>query len=163
MDNLKESKLERIGRQAMNIQIMEAEFKAANSDGKPVDGTEHIKVFVCNLENISMEEVEQAIKDGSYAGDARILVTDPEHMRNIFPHAGESDKGPDTVYWKPVDADLTKCSCSACGFTADIDDAMKCVHGNFCNGNNRMYTGVKYRFCPHCGAYMSARKGKDNE
>lgn len=157
MNSLESAKLEKIGRQAMNIQMWEAEFKNADSDGNPIDGTEHLKMFLYNLEKISAKEMEKALLDGSYEFDTRIMEVDPERARNIFPHAGESKKDFGPVYWEHVKGNITKCRCSACGMQVNVDEA---VERSFTNLDE--YKSVKYRFCPKCGSVMSIRKENDN-
>lgn len=78
--------LEEIGRQAMNIRMVEAVFKTADSFGEPVDGTERTVVLLYNTEKISAEEVEKTMDDGSYQYDPRIIVTDRTRAANLFPH-----------------------------------------------------------------------------
>lgn len=157
MDNLESAKLEKIGRQAMNIQMIEAVFKAVDSDGEPIEGTDRPTVFLYNLEKITAAEVEKVLNDGSYMFDTRILEADPERVANIFPHAGESKKEFGPVYWKPVDGDITKCCCTACNTTVNADDA---VERDFENLSH--YKGIKYRFCPKCGSVMNIKQEENH-
>ena len=78
--------LERVGREAMSIRMIEVFFKTADSSGEPIDGTERTLVLLYNTERISTEEVKKAMDDDSYLYDPRIIVTDPIRVANLFPH-----------------------------------------------------------------------------
>lgn len=152
MSDTNMEKLAKIARQAMNIQIMEAEFCAVNSDDEPVTGTKNVKVIVYNLENISAEEVEEKMRNGTYEFDSRILITDPDTIKHIFPHRGESKRtGSVGAYWKHMGDknDYIHCTCSDCGY---MTEALRAVE---IGRESTNYTGVKWRFCPNCGAPMS--------
>lgn len=56
----------KVGRQAMNIQIMELMFQSADSDGRPIDEPGYMKMALYNLETVSAEEVEEIMKTGTY-------------------------------------------------------------------------------------------------
>lgn len=150
MDNLESAKLEKIGRQAMNIQMIEAVFKQVDSDGVPIDGTERPRMFLYNLEKISAEEVEKVLGHGDYMFETRILEADPERVANIFPHAGESSKEFGPAYWEPIPGNGARCRCSACSMEVGAKDAVDHV------------LGIKYRFCPKCGSVMAIRKETGN-
>lgn len=151
MDSLESAKLEKIGRQAMNIQMIEAVFKQVDSDGEPIEGTERPRMFLYNLEKISAEEVEKILNHGDYMFEPRILEADPERVLNIFPHAGESKKEFGPSFWEPVRGCTEDiCRCSACGMEVSTDNAVVRESG--------AYKAVKYRFCPKCGSVMSVRK-----
>lgn len=59
----------KMGRQAMNIQIMEQMFQSVDSDGRPIDEPGYMKMALYNLETISAEEVEEIMKAGTYDQD----------------------------------------------------------------------------------------------
>lgn len=165
MDSLESAKLEQIGRQAMNIQVIESVFRTCNSDGEPIEGTETVKTFIYNLEKISVKEVEKALNDGSYMFDDRILETDPARFANIFPHAGESKKDFPQAYWKskPCKGDskgFAHCECSVCGFTIETKRAVE-QESDF----KHHYTqkALRYRYCPACGATMAIVKEDDQD
>lgn len=155
-------KLEQIGRQAMNIQMVEAVIKTVDSDGNPVDDTGHAVAFIYNLEKISREEVESLLHSGDYAFDSRILQMDMETARNIFPHRGEAKKNGITAYWKPCanTNDFINCECSNCGCKVPAIDAVQFGQ------TSSDYVGIIYRFCPRCGSPMACKPKeprKENE
>lgn len=150
MDNM-EDKLQQVGRWAMNIEYIGAEFKSVDSDGKPIDGTNHEVVFLYNRENISREEVIRLLSNDSYTNDTRLIMTDPERFEHLFPHRGESRRNNLYAYWKPrtYANDSVYCECSKCRFKIPAVEAVKirdCLPD---------YTDVRYHFCPNCGSAMS--------
>lgn len=142
MDVMEEQqqKLATIGRQAMNIQIIQALYDS--KDGIAV---------IYNLENITRDEVKQLLLTGKYIHDSRILLTDPEKAANVFPHQGEAKKKGIKAYWKSCKHrnDFVHCECSKCGFTIEANRAIK--YGS----HSTDYIDVKYRFCPECGSPMT--------
>ncbi len=153
MSDLESAKFEKIGRQAMNIQVIEATFAAANSDGEAIEGTERLTAFVYNLEKITPEEVEKALNDGDYMYDTRILEADPERLANIFPHRGESKIDCPPAYWNPINA--YHCRCSVCGCRVHITDA---IGQKEYNPDLPPY----YRYCPRCGSTMGKKGDQTN-
>lgn len=152
MNNLDKDKLERIARQAMNIQIMEAEFQSANSDGEPIEGTERIVCLLYNLENISTKEVEDAMMNGRYMFDDRILMADPARAAKLFPHRGEARRnGLLNSYWRSLgsEGDHIHCECSNCKYTTEAINAVEI------GSSSDEYVGVRWNFCPRCGQPMS--------
>ena len=136
----------KVGRQAMNIQIMELMFQSVDSDGRPVDEHGYMKMALYNLETVSAEEVEEIMKAGTYDQDPRIIMAWPDEIANVFPHRGESKNSVSTSHWKYDRQQPLYCSCSACGLKVRVTDALECgPHG---------YTGIKYRFCPGGGSVM---------
>ena len=57
----------KVGRQAMNIQIMELMFQSADSDGRPIDEPGYMKMALYNLETVSTEEVGEIMKAGYWS------------------------------------------------------------------------------------------------
>lgn len=136
----------KVGRQAMNIQIMELMFQSADSDGRPIDESGYMKMALYNLETVSAEEVEEIMKTGTYDQDPRIIMAWPDEIANVFPHRGESKNSISASHWKYDRQQPLYCSCSVCGLKVRVTDALECgPHG---------YTGIKYRFCPGCGSVM---------
>lgn len=149
----------KIGRQAMNIQIMEMLFRETDSDGRPIDGSEYTKMALYNLETISAEEVEAVIKSGMQNQDSRIIMAWPDEIANVFPHRDEAKKDGIVTYWKPSayrgeHGDKMYCECSACGLKVPVAEAVE--YGSY------GYTGVKYRFCPKCGSMMYHKPTEQN-
>lgn len=143
----------KVGRQAMNIQIMELMFQSADSDGRPIDEPGYMKMALYNLETISAEEVEEIMKAGTYDQDPRIIMVWPDEITNVFPHRGESKNSVPASYWKRDQQQPLYCSCSACGLKVRVVDALEwSPHG---------YTGIKYRFCPRCGSVMEHEPEKE--
>lgn len=143
----------KVGRQAMNIQIMELMFQSADSDGRPVDEHGYMKMALYNLETVSAEEVEEIMKTGTYDQDPRIIMAWPDEIANVFPHRGESKNSVSTSHWKYDRQQPLYCSCSVCGLKVRAVDALECgPHG---------YTGIKYRFCPGCGSVMGHEPKKE--
>lgn len=147
MSQTENEKFIRIGRQAMNIQGNEVVSASVDSDGRRISGTEHSYMFIYNLENITAQEVEQKVHDGTYGFDSRILVSSMEQFKHIFPHAGEAKRQDASPYWKQA-GNRTERACSVCGFIVATHDALEFDETT---GN---YTKIRYRFCPHCGAFM---------
>lgn len=133
----------RIGRQAMNVQIMECEFSAVDSNGQPI-GETYRKAVLYNLEKITRKEVEEILLDDRQDGDPRVVMMRPCEVDCIFPHRGESKKDDATAYWKS--GGRLYCECSVCKFKVSAIDALE----SSING----HTEVKYRFCPNCGSRM---------
>lgn len=146
-------KLTQIGRHAANIQLAEITFKTADSDGNPVEGTEHSALFIYNREIITEDEFNAKMQDGSYIYDGRIaqIKTDMKHINAIFPHAFDKNSDSLNAYWRSCkyENDMLHCECSNCGYMADNYDAVKT------GGTSTEYVGVKWHFCPRCGAHMS--------
>ena len=158
MTEKEKEKQAQIGRQAMNIQVMELVFKRTDSYWKPIEGLERTVMALYNLENISADEVEDLARSGMYEYDDRILLTDPERLRRIFPHRGESKQADESnVYWKPrTNAnDFANCECSGCGFILPAEQAVKF------GSSSTDYKDVIYRFCPKCGSIMSHKSKID--
>ncbi len=150
---MERERLEQAGRQAMNIQWMDAVFMAA-------DSTEYTAAVLYNLEKISKKEVETLLNNYGYIDDHRILVIDLETAGNIFPHRGELKRGGGMAYWKPrvYMNDFINCECSCCGFILPVHEAVQI------GSSSTDYKGVKYRFCPKCGSVMDYKQiGKENE
>lgn len=149
-------KLERIVEQATKIQVMELEFLSADSEGNAIEGSEHIMMAIYNLENISDEEVEKLLANGSYKYDTRILITDPDRLASLFPHRGETKKiGTVETFWRPRDymGDFVNCECSHCGFV------IRAVQAVEFGSSSTDYADVKYQFCPKCGNRMAHKSG----
>lgn len=85
----RKEKLTSIGQHALNIRIIEIALLSSDSEGKPIEGTEHMIDIIFNQEIISEEEVEKLIKNGMYSFDDRLILTDPVRMANLFPHYAE--------------------------------------------------------------------------
>lgn len=148
MENMEWERLERIARQAMNIQVMEMEYMEADDNGRPIQGSEYIVTAIYNLENISAEEVRELAVNGMIRQDDRVVMTDPVRFAHIFPHRGESKRDVVPVYWKSrgYAGDDVNVECSMCGFTVPANEAK--AHQS---GSGSL---TKYRFCPNCGARM---------
>lgn len=138
----------KVGRQAINVRIMEILFGSVQTAGTSRQASEYTKMAIFNQETISEEEVQNIIKSGMYNTDPHIIMAWPDQIANVFPHRGDAENDNVTVYWKPG-KDPSKCECSACGLAVPAAEAMEC-------GQNG-YTGVKYRFCPKCGSVMSCK------
>lgn len=151
MNNIELEKQAQIGRQAMNIQKLELVFPLADSDGKPIEGTERQLCVLYNLENTSVKEVEEIINSGMFGVSDRILVARPEQVAHIFPHAGESKNTKDHAYWRSLayKNDHIHCECSCCGWVTENITAVKI------GSTSDDYVGIVYRFCPKCGSMMN--------
>lgn len=149
-------KLEKVGRQAMNLRMVEVVMRTADSEGNPVENEGYTTLFIYNLETITEEEVATLLNRGDYMFDNRLLRVDPETAANIFPHMGESDKDKITAYWKPSSI-KGYCRCSACGFKTHEIEAVAA------DEKSGRYTKARYRFCPNCGSPMHHEQKKNNQ
>ena len=65
--------------------VMRIDFKTAiaNSDGKPVKGTERNVSVLFNKTVITSDEVRELIRSGMYEYDSRIVVTSSTQADNL--------------------------------------------------------------------------------
>lgn len=90
---LTQEEKDRIVKHAQDICILEVEFEECllNSDDEVIERTPFRLGLVYNREIISEEEVDLLLKNGKARKDPRILMTDLDRIRNIFPHTKMED------------------------------------------------------------------------
>lgn len=143
------------GRKAKRIKILYITRAVTDTDGKPIEGTKSKKAVVWNEDVISAHEVEDLIKQDALEFDDRVLLIEPGQVPKIFPHHNAQTLTDNCLpYWKPCSDrhDYIHCECSRCGLMLE---AVEAVH---IGDSSDDYTGVKYKWCPNCGAYMGYRK-----
>lgn len=78
----------KVGRQAMNVRIMEILFGSVQTAGTSRQTSEYTKMAIFNQETISEEEVQNIIKSGMYNTDPHIIMAWPDQIANVFPPQG---------------------------------------------------------------------------
>ena len=66
-----------------NVMRIDFTTRIANSDGKPVRGTERDVTILFNKTVISEDEIKELIDSGMYEYDSRIIVTTPVQADNL--------------------------------------------------------------------------------
>lgn len=66
-----------------NVMRIDFTTRIANSDGKPIRGTERDVTILFNKTVISEDEVKELIDSGMYEYDSRIIVTTPVQADNL--------------------------------------------------------------------------------
>ena len=66
-----------------NLKIINFDTYAANSDGKPVEGTKVFHTLLFNVTQISPEEVTMLIDNDTWWNDNRVIEVNDEQLRYL--------------------------------------------------------------------------------
>ena len=67
----------------INLKYIDLTVSTANSDGKPVPGTERRKIILFNSTQITHNEVETLINTGELDFDDRVVILRPNQLQYL--------------------------------------------------------------------------------
>ena len=67
-----------------NLRVITFTTRMADSDGKPIPGTERERNLIFNCTQITEEEVNQLIEDDAWELDSRIVLVHSSQLKYLF-------------------------------------------------------------------------------